>query len=288
METCEKCGFEAASPRGLARHMTMTHGSPGSAHRRQEPSERVDDAEYLPPEGTVEDDEPEPEQPLVIDARAEEAVPTEPKRRSLREWMRGKQSDARTAKRARKRFKQTGPRQPLDEPLSWTYRRLGGFIGHAQPTYAPVGRVMEMQAPTIGVMIDKAMEGTLPDRILQPFVAEGRRWKQVGEAVALPIMTAMICKKPSLLGLRIETDPTGMQSVSLNGPLATEYYSAWESNAVEMAHGFERTEQRRRDVSEELRKIPFLKPVIEAGGDPVLWLMAQTLPQEEPAPQPVP
>jgi hypothetical protein len=270
--TCDVPGCPSPGPfataGGLRRHRTRQHGpavSPGEG--------RGDAGGTEPPVG------PSPGE------AAGEQRPGAPRRRGIRDVLRRKVDDGRQDHRAKRASRRvwSGPREPLDEGFAWAYGGIGTMVVRSGGDYTPVGRVMEMQSGSIGRMFDEAMQGTLADRLVQPLVRQGKQFKALGEAAALPIMTAMIVKQPAWLGLRFARDEFGNEGYIADGPLYQPYYSVWEANALEMAKGFQRTEVRRREVREELKDVPFLAPIIEAGGDPILFMMVQVLGAPMPA-----
>jgi hypothetical protein len=241
--------FVASSERGYRSHRTRTHPGPAAAEGGG--------AAAAGPEGP------------------EETVPGEPPREkfNLRKWLkRDKATTATKTKRERRQWG-SGPREPLDEPIGFVYGGAGALIARGKTKFAPVGKVMQLQSGVIGVMADDALKGSLVDKIVQPIVKEGRQFKKVGEAVALPVATAMVIANPEWLGVTV--DEQGR--IFATGWAWEPYYALWEGMAVQMAHGYEAVEVKKREVNEELSKIPWLQPIIAAGEDPIVYMIVETL-----------
>lgn len=82
-------------------------------------------------------------------------------------------------------------RVPLDADISdiWAFagRRLEGT-----PHY-PTGRMLQYQAPAAGLIIDKAVKGTLPDRLFfQPIARNRSKYEDAGFLLAGPFLTFSI------------------------------------------------------------------------------------------------
>lgn len=264
---CADCGMVAQTQRGLTRHINSAHrDSPGVGETGAPGEDSTETQPGVPPK----------------------------KRRTFRQLLSGTKGDG--TKKPKRTWTMRGPREPLDEFVGWAYGGVGSMIVRAGSDMTPVGKVMEMQAPSIGIMADEAIKGTPADKIIQVFVRQGKAFKEIGETVALPAMTGMIVKKPALLGLRwvsVPNELTGEMERRLiaDGPFFQPYYSLWETCAVQMAQGFERKELKRRELAKELEAIPFLQPIIAQGMDPILYMMVETLgaPADEPIDvQPVP
>jgi hypothetical protein len=80
---------------------------------------------------------------------------------------------------------------PLDADISdvWAF---GGRRLEATPHY-PTGRMLQYQAPAAGVILDRAIAGTLPDRVIfQPIARNRSKYEDVGFLLAGPILTFSI------------------------------------------------------------------------------------------------
>lgn len=141
---------------------------------------------------------PMPERSTQDDAPgADETAPRKPKLidriRSRGGRGRGGQHQApATAERAPKRPpKRIGRRTPLDTDISDIWAFAGRRLENT-PHYA-TGRMLEYQAPAAGVIFDRAVAGTLPDRALfQPLARNRDKYEDVGFLLAGPLLTFSI------------------------------------------------------------------------------------------------
>jgi hypothetical protein len=62
----------------------------------------------------------------------------------------------------------------------------------------PVGRVLTLQAPMVGDVLDEAIKGTAVDKIIQPFVRQGDRAKLIAAVVLPPLCVGLIERNPEL------------------------------------------------------------------------------------------
>lgn len=60
----------------------------------------------------------------------------------------------------------------------------------------PTARVMEMQAPTAGLILDQALSGTLADRLLQPIARGGKRAQAAAALIGPPLLVTAISIHP--------------------------------------------------------------------------------------------
>jgi hypothetical protein len=139
----------------------------------------------------------EPQAPAQASSADGETAPRKPKLidriRSRGGRGRGGQHQAPApGERAPKRpAKPKGRRIALDTDISdiWAFggRRLEGT-----PHYA-TGRMLEYQAPAAGIILDRAIAGTLPDRVLfQPLSRNRDKYEDVGFLLAGPLLTFSI------------------------------------------------------------------------------------------------
>lgn len=91
-----------------------------------------------------------------------------------------------------------GKRVPA-EPLlgsAWQLAATGLIMSGAD---VPVGRCMMLQAPAAGQLLDTALAGTLPDRLLiQPIAKAGARGANLGALLGPPLLIGMIERQPHL------------------------------------------------------------------------------------------
>jgi hypothetical protein len=136
------------------------------------------------------------EEPPVVVTEAE-AVPRKPgrvQRFRARLGRRGRGTEVAASRERAPRSPTRGrPRRRL--PLDADISDLWGFGGRRlenSPHYA-TGRMLQYQAPAAGVIIDRAVAGTLPDRVLfQPLARNRDRYEDVGFLLAGPLLTFSI------------------------------------------------------------------------------------------------
>lgn len=67
--------------------------------------------------------------------------------------------------------------------------------------FVPLARVLELQAPVAGALLDKEVRGTALDRVLQPFARMAEKADTLGAIVGLPLMVTAVSVKPELYGV---------------------------------------------------------------------------------------
>lgn len=138
--------------------------------------------------------------PSVSDETPDEPAPRKPKfmdrlRRQSRRGRGGGGSHAHPApvpgERAPKRKRPGGRRVSLDADIS----DIWGFVGRrAENTpHYPTGRMLQYQAPAAGVIIDRLVAGTLPDRLIfQPLARNRDKYEDTAFLLAGPFLTFSI------------------------------------------------------------------------------------------------
>lgn len=186
---CEEpgCEFETASPAGFKRHMTVTHGAQPAGHTPREPR---------PPR------EPPPETPAQPAGGPEvaERAPRPsggPKGRQgllgrVRDrWKKGSSETGSAPKSRQPKVVSRGRRISIAPDLEDGFFDLGRMLEQS-PQY-PTGRMIQYQAPAAGVIIDRAVAGTMLDRILvQPIARRKDEYEDVFYLAAPPIMIYMV------------------------------------------------------------------------------------------------
>jgi hypothetical protein len=85
----------------------------------------------------------------------------------------------------------SGKRVSLDSDIS----DIWGFAGRRlqNTPHFPTGRMLEYQAPAAGMILDRAVAGTLPDRLIfQPIARNRDKYEDVGFLLAGPMLTFTI------------------------------------------------------------------------------------------------
>lgn len=114
-------------------------------------------------------------------------------RERVRSWGRGRAGgpDAAAApgrERAPRRPRSSGRRVPLDGDISEIWGALGEELEGT--VHFPTGRMLQYQALGAGVILDKAVAGTLPDRfVLQPLARQKDRFEDAFLVVMPPMLT---------------------------------------------------------------------------------------------------
>lgn len=74
----------------------------------------------------------------------------------------------------------------------------GGMALVATGRDVPVGRVLALQAPMVGDVLDDAIKGTFVDKAIQPFMRQGQRAKMLGAVLGPPLVVAALERNPEL------------------------------------------------------------------------------------------
>lgn len=68
----------------------------------------------------------------------------------------------------------------------------------AQAGQGPTSRVLGMQAPVAGVILEESLKGTMADRILQPLARATQTGSKVGALLGPPVLVTLLDRKPDL------------------------------------------------------------------------------------------
>lgn len=146
--------------------------------------------------GTTEADfPPEPPDPGSNGASgtAAEAPPRRPARppagRQLAAWRKGK------GKRKTKATRPRRPRVPVDTVVSGIWEAGARLLA---PVNVPVSRVMAVQAPVAGIVLEPIVRDTVIDRILQPVARTGEGAEAVAALAGPPLIVAALQARPEL------------------------------------------------------------------------------------------
>jgi hypothetical protein len=108
-----------------------------------------------------------------------------------RGWFRPKGSTPREPK-----ARVTRRRVPVDGLLAMGWAALGRIA--ETPATLPVSRVMQLQAPAAGMILDDALRGSLVDKIAQPFARGAKRCEMVFAVAGPPLLVGAVCQRPEL------------------------------------------------------------------------------------------
>lgn len=92
--------------------------------------------------------------------------------------------------------KRSGPRAPTEGLFSGIWTVAANLLGATGMT--PTARVLQLQAPVAGAVLDRELRGTAVDRAAQPIARMMNKGTAVGSLVALPLMVQVVTMKPEL------------------------------------------------------------------------------------------
>ncbi|HLI23354.1 MAG TPA: hypothetical protein VKU91_00240 [Acidimicrobiales bacterium] len=253
------CNFETVSPAGLKRHQTRTHGAEPAGHAKRD----------TPPA------EPAADTTTTATA-APEAPPRRPTkpRRGIVGWWRDKKREGRPATPTTSRTRTTR-RQRINTSgdIARSYARLGGRLEYSP--YYPAGRIMAYQAPAAGDILDRAVAGTIVDRVIvQPLWQSKEKWEPAFYLLAPPLLCIRIqsvrMRQQQLLA---DGDMDGARRLDRQVKWDVEML-AWvlRDSMVKLAPAMAEARARRAAEDEAIREaFPELDPTV----DPVQALISQ-------------
>jgi hypothetical protein len=110
------------------------------------------------------------------------AMPT--RRERLASWRR-KQAPKGKARKPK-------PRVPVDDLIAGVWRGLAGFTRPLPPT----SRLLKIQAPVAGAILEDTVKGTAVDRLLQPIARAGKSGEAVAVLVGPPLLVTAVQLQP--------------------------------------------------------------------------------------------
>lgn len=170
--------------------------------------------------------------PLPDPGDMAEAVPGTPPRRAA-----GSPRRPRLGLPGRKAGKPKGrkpkrPRVPVDHLISDVWRGLAGF---ARPLPA-TSRILTIQAPLAGLMLEEAVKNTVMDAVLQPFARTGKNAELAWAMVGAPAITTMITLNPAQLPFLLPLLRSSLVAmIRIAGPRMAEALA--EETEFEKVHG---------------------------------------------------
>jgi hypothetical protein len=87
------------------------------------------------------------------------------------------------------------PRVSLENLVTTAWGIAGKFM---EARLLPVARVLEMQAPIAGIVVDDLARNTAVDVLLQPLARAGEKGERVFALVGPPLLVGAICQNPQL------------------------------------------------------------------------------------------
>lgn len=93
------------------------------------------------------------------------------------------------------------PRSTKRVPLDGFGTAVWGFLAKlTQPAGLPAtGNMLRFQAPFAGVLIEKSIQGTIVDRMIQPVARVHEALAPIGSLLAAPMLVGMIERNPAML-----------------------------------------------------------------------------------------
>lgn len=125
--------------------------------------------------------------PTVADRPPGKDLPPEPPPaggKSKTPWWKGQAKDAPAHRRV-----------SLENLITTAWGLAAKFV---PPRALPVARVLEMQAPVAGIVVDDMARGTAADAILQPFARAGEKGEKAMALIGPPLLVGAVCSNPSL------------------------------------------------------------------------------------------
>jgi hypothetical protein len=142
--------------------------------------------------------------------------------------------------------RKSGKRAPVDglisigySGLSWLMENLGGTEDNPKPML-PVARMMKMQAPAVGLIVEDSIKGTIADKVLQPFAKTGQAGETVFAIIGPPMLVAAITVNPGCQTVAVPMLREAMKSyVLLAGPAMKKAREREEKLTAELGEEFE-------------------------------------------------
>ena len=128
--------------------------------------------------------------PLVDGGPARELPPGTNRRRSFTDWLNHKKPKAPRAS------VRGGPRASTAKLAAGVWGIAAKLLNGTAAT--PLSRVLALQAPVAGMIIDREIKGTLVDVLAQPVARLVNRASQVGVLFTLPILVQVVTMRPDL------------------------------------------------------------------------------------------
>lgn len=88
-------------------------------------------------------------------------------------------------------------RVSIENVVSGAWGIASMFLGRHERAL-PVARMLNMQAPVAGLIVEDIAKDTIVDRVLQPFARAGKHGEQVAALIGPPMLVAAITANPAL------------------------------------------------------------------------------------------
>jgi hypothetical protein len=145
----------------------------------------------------------------------EERAPQIPKGTPVRSFV-DRVKRATPAKPTTRKRKVSKPRVSVDNVISGFWRVLAQV---AQPVNIPVARVLDMQAPVAGMLLEDLVKDTVVDRVLQPLARGAQGGELAFALLGPPLLVAAIQAKPEMQGVLVPMLKASMKTwIVVAGP----------------------------------------------------------------------
>lgn len=95
------------------------------------------------------------------------------------------------------RAKAPKPRKPVESLIATVWRMGAQISASFGPSYLPVARTLDMQAPVAGMILEDVVKDTVVDRILQPLARIEGGGETAFALVGPPVIVAAITARPN-------------------------------------------------------------------------------------------
>jgi hypothetical protein len=104
------------------------------------------------------------------------------------------------------------------------------------PHAIPVARILDMQAPVAGIIVDDLARGTLLDKVLQPLARGGEKAEKTVALIGPPILVGAMNANPRLFPvLKPMLKMTLMSWMKISGPAMAKVQKRQEAFSEEFA-----------------------------------------------------
>lgn len=104
----------------------------------------------------------------------------------------------------------------------------------------PVSRMMDIQAPAVGILIDDSIKGTVADKVVQPLARAGRGGETAWAIIGPPVLVAGMMQSPELRPVLYPMLRESLKSyVLLSGPALKKKKEKEEKLMAEMGESYE-------------------------------------------------
>lgn len=131
------------------------------------------------------------EMPTAESERAPDVSRDSPTRRAREAFTRARGRQTRRTKKA----KTVHARVAVDRLIARGWEMMARAV---QPVNLPVARVLHMQAPIAGLILEDEIKGTLVDRVLQPIARTEKRGETIFALVGPPVLVGLLTSRPQL------------------------------------------------------------------------------------------